>query len=234
MNDYPIGFFDSGIGGLTTLYQCRKALVAEDFIYLPDFENVPYGNKSSQEIETLSFLNVEKLLRFKVKAIVIACNTATSVAAEKLRESYTMPIIGLEPALKPAFDAKGAGKVLLLCTYATAHQEKFKRLMDNYGGNVIVAPQRDLAALIEKNIFSLERIRPEVYGILSKYDGVSSVVLGCTHYVFIKNMINDFYCGRLKIYDGNAGAAKRLKYLLEKNDALSSKTGSKGSVIFLC
>jgi len=231
MNPFPIGVFDSGAGGLSVLLACRALLPSEDFIYLADTKNAPYGNKKDAEI--LARVNVccERLISLNCKAIVVACNTATGVGIKTLRERYARPFVGLEPAIKPAIEAGIAGEIVLLCTEATARQEKLLKLLSQFqirhpSSTVTVAPQKNLAALIESHFADLESIRPQVHDILQTHKTAVAVVLGCTHYVFIREMIADFF--RLHgcenpIFDGNAGAARRLKSLLKQGGLLTGK-----------
>ncbi len=222
MNDAPIGVFDSGVGGIGTLKSCLDLLDGESFVYLADRSGLPYGTKRGEEIEKRVDECVRALLSEGVKAIVVACNTATNVGIAALREKYNMPFVGVEPAVKPAALECKRGNVLVLLTPATAAQAKFLSLLERFdNGRIIVAPQSGLAETIETHIDDIDAIRCEVYDILRRYRDVEGVVLGCTHYVFLKDIIRDFYGGRIKIYDGNDGVAKRLKAVLEQNDMLA-------------
>jgi len=271
MNAWPIGIFDSGAGGLSVLSSCRALLPYEDFIYLSDASHAPYGNKTDGEIAERVFACCERLMNLNCKAIVVACNTATGVGIKMLRQRYARPFVGLEPAMKPAVKAGIAGEIVILCTEATARQEKFLALLKQcvsgqlsvvswiaapMGRNVIktipspeprtpnpgfpptitVAPQKKLAALIEIRIDNLESIRPQVYEILTPYKDAAAVILGCTHYVFIREMIADFYRlqdRKIPIFDGNAGAARRLKGLLKKGQLLTNRKTAGGVRLIL-
>ena len=216
MNDAPIGVFDSGVGGISTLSACLDLLPSESFVYLADRSGMPYGSKSHDEIESRVGVCVETLLGEGVKAIVVACNTATNVGIAALRERYSLPFVGVEPAVKPAAIACRKGNILVLSTPATAAQEKFARLIERYdNGRIIIAPQPTLAEKTERHIDNLEAIRRDVYDILSRYRNVEGVVLGCTHYSFLKGIISDFYGGKIKIFDSSEGAARRLVYILD-------------------
>lgn len=126
VKNMPIGFFDSGVGGLSVLREAIKLLPNEDFIYFGDSKNAPYGTKSVDEVRELSFKASELLLKYSVKAIVVACNTATSAAIENLRNTYkNMPIIGIEPALKPAVELKREGKIVIMATPMTLSEKSF-------------------------------------------------------------------------------------------------------------
>lgn len=222
MNNAPIGVFDSGVGGISTLRSCLDALPNESFIYLADRSGLPYGNKTLEAISARVDTCVNTLLREGVKAVVVACNTATNVGIKTLRETYAVPFVGVEPALKPAVEACGRGNVLLLLTAATEKQDKFRALKEKYdNGRVIVAPQETLASEVENHIENVEALRGTVYSILRRYKNVEGVVLGCTHYLFLRPLIHDFYNGHIKIFDGNAGTARRLKAVLEEGSLLA-------------
>ena len=126
-----IAFFDSGIGGLTVLQEALKILPHEQYIYFADSDNAPYGIRTSQEIRNLVFDAVEFLIKQDIKALVLACNTATSVAVKELRATYTLPIIGMEPAVKPALKAADNKKTLICATQRTLEEDKLKELIQN-------------------------------------------------------------------------------------------------------
>ena len=219
------------------LLEGKKLLPHEDFVYLADIKNAPYGNKTDAEISARVFDCSERLLKIGCKAIVIACNTATNVGIKMLRERYNCPFVGLEPALKPAMRATIEGTVVLLCTEATARQEKFLTLCRKFGKeNLLVAPQKDLAALVEHNLCVLEKIRRPVYEILMPIKAARAIVLGCTHYIFLKDIITDFYRAQgqtIRFFDGNTGAINRLKSLLVQGGLLTSqKTAGSVRVFF--
>lgn len=200
-----IAFFDSGIGGLTLLRECAANLPDEKFVYLGDNARAPYGNKSAEEIKTLTAQAFAYLARFPLKAAVVACNTVTADCIGFLRERFSFPILGVEPAVKPA--AKRGGSVLVLSTAATASSARFQALLDRWSGAARLIPYSptSLAGEIEKNISDLSRLDLSV--LLPKMQ-CDAVVLGCTHYIFVKKRIEDFYGCRA--YDGNAGTAARL------------------------
>lgn len=222
MSDAPIGVFDSGVGGVSVLKACLDVLPSENFVYLADRSGMPYGNKTHEEIEKRVELCVQTLQSEGVKAIVAACNTATNVGIASLRKKYDMPFVGLEPAVKPAAENCGRGNILVLLTPLTAEQEKFKKLKEKYdNGRLIIAPQENLAEEVEEHIDDYHALKKPVYDILRRYKNVEGVVLGCTHYVFLRPIVEEFYGGRIKIFDGNDGAARRLKSVLESDRLLS-------------
>lgn len=206
-----IAFFDSGIGGLTVLHECRKRLPQELFYYYGDNARAPYGNLSEREI----LRNVEEAFAvfsyLEVKAVVLACNTVTAVCAESLRKKYPFPIIGAEPAVLPA--AKEGGEVLVLSTVATANSTRFQTLRQRVEtryphADIRVAPCPTLAGEIEKHLTD------DTYDFTKSFPIATpkSVVLGCTHYIYLKERIENYY--HAKVFDGNEGIAKRLQFLL--------------------
>jgi glutamate racemase len=219
----PIGVFDSGVGGITVLKTCVKILPNENFIYFGDTKNSPYGNLSDQKITELTFCAVDKLISKGVKAVVIACNTATAAAINALRSKHNdLDIIGIEPAIKPAC-LRTNGRVLVLLTQAAARQDKFKSLIEKCGSEkVIICPLKDLAQKIEQNIEDFNKLRRYIFSIFSGYQnrGIEAVVLGCTHYIFVKDLIAQVFPDAV-LYDGNIGLANHLKDLLSKKDLLN-------------
>lgn len=231
MNDNPIGIFDSGSGGLTVLDSCRNLLPSENYVYVSDSRDGGWGGLRERQIYSRARDCVERLCDYGCKVVVAACNTATGVAIGELRHEYDIPFVGLEPALKPAREAYPEGRILLLCTPATARQPKFAELMKKYGDrDVAVCPQPTLARKIEKNLHSLENLDEEVRRIADEEEAVA-VVLGCTHYVFLRSAFEREYGGREHVFDGNAGAARRLKDIL-KSKGILSPASKMGHVVF--
>lgn len=229
MNRKPIGVFDSGIGGISLLRNLRLELPAEDFIYYGDDANAPYGTRPEQEILSLVRNDVAFLCSFGVKAIVIACNTATSAAAKVLRSEMSIPIIGIEPALKPAEEMRGDGMIAVLATPATLRQEKFRELYSKYGSHAIPIPCPGLMEFAEREITDGKELDDYLKDILSPLKGIKldGVVLGCTHYSFLCNSIRKAL-GNVRLFDGNAGTARQLRRVLADWDLLSDK--SSGSI----
>jgi len=221
----PIGIFDSGMGGISVLKEATKMLPSESFIYYGDGANIPYGTKSVDVLIQLSDSICQMLIRtYDVKAIVIACNTATSAAVSYLRNKYTIPIIGMEPALKPAVKAHFGGTVGVLATPVTLREEKFKKLSALYKEQttVIELPAPNLVTLVEKGTVDGEEAIKE---ILVALDGnektLDALVLGCTHFVFLKEAITLYFNNAISIYDGNNGTIRNLKTILEATSQLS-------------
>ena len=231
MNDL-IGFFDSGVGGVSVLHTARRILPNEHFLYYGDNGHAPYGPKLLEEIRRLSAESVGVLLDRGVKAVVIACNTATSAYAEILRAELKLPVIGMEPALKPAQEARHGGEILVLATQATLTLPKFQRLMKRYGDHVIPVVGRGLVELVEAGKADSPETEAALRELLGRYVGrsIDSVVLGCTHYPFLAGAIRRMF-PEAELFDGRTGTCMRLKHLLEAG-GLRSK-GTEGSVEFL-
>ena len=231
MNDL-IGFFDSGVGGVSVLHTARRILPNEHFLYYGDNGHAPYGPKPLEEIRRLSAESVGVLLDRGVKAVVIACNTATSAYAEILRAELKLPVIGMEPALKPAQEARHGGEILVLATQATLTLPKFQRLMKRYGDHVIPVIGRGLVELVEAGKADSPETEAALRELLGRYVGrsIDSVVLGCTHYPFLAGAIRRMF-PEAELFDGRTGTCMRLKHLLEAG-GLRSK-GTEGSGGFL-
>lgn len=231
----PIGIFDSGMGGISVLKEAQKILPKESFVYFGDGQNIPYGEKSVDELIKLSNSICEMLLEaYHVKAIVIACNTATSAAVSYLRNKFDIPIIGMEPALKPAVQEHEAGTVGVLATEVTLREEKFKNLAALYSQStdIIKLPAPNLVHLVERGIVEGEEANKEIIRALKGYaNNLDALVLGCTHFVFLKGAINDLFNHKFSIYDGNAGTVRNLKRILEAHSLLN--TDSQCQIIIL-
>ena len=232
--DRPIGFFDSGVGGISVLKQALKVLDGENYIYLGDNLHVPYGNKTEDEIRRLSMQCGDFLYQKGVKAIVVACNTATSIAVQTMREKYCIPVVSIEPAVKPAIEADRCGKILVMATPATISQRRYNALLDRVGQKerVINLPCEGLAQDIEQ--YALDG--PEITDYLEEKFApfakmtVAGIVLGCTHYSFIEKTIRRV-AGRIlpsefEIYDGRYGTVRQLKRVLAERGLLREKRES--------
>ena len=217
----PIGVFDSGAGGISTLREMIRELPDERFIYFGDTANAPYGTKNTDEVIACVRDVVKRLLEKDIKALVIACNTATGAAAATLRGELDIPVVGMEPALKPASKMRKSGSVLVLATPLTLQQEKFENLMKQYGQGAVKVPCPGLMELVESD--DKDGARNYLQKLFSRWpaDKVDAVVLGCTHYVFLKDMIREMLPERIAITDGNAGTARQLKRVLEQADLLN-------------
>ena len=230
----PIGFFDSGVGGISVLKESLKVLPSEDFVYFGDSLNAPYGTKNVNEVRKLTFNAMDFLLSKGVKVVVIACNTATSAAIDALRQKYTdIPIIGIEPALKPAVEISKGKSIIIMATPMTLSEKKFSNLMDKYDKevNIISLPCAGLVELIEDGITEGHQIEEYLRDKLKKFMclDVACIVLGCTHYPFIKNELIKIVGEKTTIIDGSVGTVNQLKRQLASNNLLNEKK-TKGTV----
>lgn len=231
--DKPIGMFDSGVGGVSVLRKARKMLPNEQFIFFGDTLHAPYGTKSREEVLQLSRNVAEKLIAMGAKAIVIACNTATSAAAQTLREMYSLPIIAMEPALKPASLLHRDGYVLSLATPGTIKGEKYQQLLQKYGEGVVSLPCPGMMEFVEQGETDSPALHAFLTDLFAPYQEKlpEAIVLGCTHYVFLKKAIARHFPG-VALIDGNEGTVRQLKHTLEERNLLAG-SDSPGGVTFL-
>jgi glutamate racemase len=220
-NERPIGVFDSGVGGISVLRELIRIMPNEDYIYLGDSKNAPYGTKTLEQVRQLSFQNTRLLLAQGAKGLVVACNTATSAAVRLMRSEYPdVPIVGIEPALKPAALQKPHPKVLVMATPVTLEQEKFRQLMARFQDQADIYPLAcpGLMEFVEAGDLESEELRQFLRELLSPYlkMGLDSVVLGCTHYPFAAGMIRQILGERVSIFDGGAGTAREMRRRLEE------------------
>ncbi|MBQ4580997.1 MAG: glutamate racemase [Clostridia bacterium] len=222
----PIGVFDSGVGGIGTLAALRRELPQERFLFYGDTANAPYGTKTREEVMGCVSRIVDHLLEQDVKAVVIACNTATAVAAAELRAKYELPIIGIEPALKPASEIRREGSILVMATPMTLKLEKFRALYERYGEGAIPLPCPGLMELVERE--ADDEARRYLLELFSPYDlnKVDAVVLGCTHYVFLRPILKGILPETVSVLDGNEGTARQMRRVLAQRDLLSGGQGS--------
>lgn len=219
----PVGVFDSGIGGISALREMKRILPNETFIYYGDIFHAPYGTKTTEEVVACVNNVVHGLILQKIKALVIACNTATGAAAETLRRNLDIPVIGMEPALKPASEIRGEGMILVLATPLTLQQEKFTRLMEKYGKGAVKVPCVGLMEMVENEDW--ERAGQFLEGVFSGFDmnQVDAIVLGCTHYVFLKELIRSMVPDRIAITEGSEGTARQLKRVLQRGNLMNEQ-----------
>ncbi|SHJ03763.1 glutamate racemase [Propionispora hippei] len=227
-----IGFFDSGIGGMTVLYHALRLLPREDYIYYADTQHVPYGEKSKTDVKKYVFEAVDFLVRQGIKALVIACNTATSIAAKELREKYDFPIIGIEPAVKPAIlrSQEQGRRVLVFTTRLTLREEKFNNLVARLDEDHIVdgLALPGLVEFAERFEFNETVVRPYLTTQLAPYklEEYGTVVLGCTHFPFYKDTMKTIFAPEVDIIDGGKGTAENLARTLQKANKFQQGTGS--------
>ena len=220
-----IGFFDSGVGGLSVMREAISIMPNENFIYFGDSKNAPYGIKSFEEIRRLSLNAADFLIKKNIKALVVACNTATSVAIKDLREKYKdIPIIGIEPAIKPAVEQKKQGKIIIMATPMTLAEKKFNRLINKYIGQAefVSVPCPELVELVESGKLEGKEVSDYLKEKLNPYlkNDVGAIVLGCTHFPFVKKEIQ-LLAEDASIIDGSFGTVKQLKRKLGLNNMLN-------------
>lgn len=212
----PIGFFDSGVGGLSVLKEAIKLMPNENYIYFGDSKNAPYGVREISDVKKLTYAAVDYLLKKNAKALVIACNTATSAAVAPLRKAYPkVPIVGIEPAIKPAVNLNKEGSIIIMATPMTLSLSKFNNLLDKYkqDSDIIPMPCAGLVEYIEDGNLSGEELKKYLKNKFNPYKNktIGSVVLGCTHYPFIKDTIKEIIGHDVEIIDGGYGTSQEMK-----------------------
>ncbi len=233
MDSRPVGFLDSGLGGISVLGEALQLLPDENYLYFGDTLHIPYGDKPPEMVYQYTHAAVDQLIQMNAKAIVIACNTATSVAAQQLRQELPLPIIGMEPALKPASLLPGEGQVLVMATRNTLKLPKFQSLMSLYGQDAIPLPCSGLMECVEDGELDGDRVETLLDGLFAPYRNqpIKAVVLGCTHYPFLRKTISRFFGPDVPLIDGNLGTVRQLRRRLEEENLLSPGPG--GQVTFL-
>lgn len=225
--DAPVGVFDSGVGGISVLQHIHAMLPHEQLLYVADSRYAPYGSKTPQEIQSRCFEIADFLISKDAKALVVACNTATAAAIDSMREKYTLPIIGMEPAVKPAAEASKNGVIGVLATVGTLKSAQFAGLLESYGRNVKVVTQGciGLVECIERG----ELQSHNTLDLLKKYcqplldEGADTIVLGCTHYPFVKPLIQQIVGKNVTLIDTGAAVAKHLQKRLAALDLLTQQ-----------
>lgn len=222
MSKNPIGVMDSGVGGISVLKHIHTLLPHEHLAYFADSAHAPYGNKSLEEIRQRCFAVADFLIAQQVKALVVACNTATAAAITDMRARYALPIIGMEPAVKPAAAASKNGIVGVLATVGTLKSAQFAALLESYGRNVKVITQGciGLVECVERG----ELNTSETKALIKQYtwpllaEGADTIVLGCTHYPFVRPLIEEIAGPAVAIIDTGAAVAKQVQHkLIETN-----------------
>lgn len=228
MKNNSIGFFDSGIGGITIWESVNRLLPNENTIYLADSKNSPYGKKTNDELTNISKENVEFLINKKCKLIVVACNTATTNSINFLRKSYNLPFIGIEPAIKPAALNTKTGKIGVLATKGTLGSSLFEKTSNIHGQNVEIIEQRGLGLveLIEKGIYSGSKIDSLLKEYLNPMleNNIDKLVLGCTHYPLIKESIKKIINESINIIECSEAVALQTERVLIKSNLINSGT----------
>lgn len=226
-----IGLLDSGVGGVTVLAEALRRMPGEDYLYFADTRNVPYGEKPKEEVRRFIFEGVEQMLELEMKALVIACNTATSIAAEDLRRKYSFPIIGMEPAVKPAVlrNEMQEKRVLVCATSLTLKETKYKQLVSAIDRKHIVDSLAlpGLVELAESRIFGGDEAEGYLRSAMSclELEQYGTVVLGCTHFPLFKEVFRKLLPPGTDVIDGAEGTVKHLAAVLEREGLSGGGTG---------
>jgi glutamate racemase len=234
MTTGAIGVFDSGVGGLSVLHHIRLTLPNERLIYVADSAHVPYGDKSAHYIEQRAIALTRFLIEQGADAIVIACNTATAAAAATLRRQFNLPIVGMEPAVKPAVSATKSGIVGVLATIGTLESARFAALLERYAGKVNIVTQ-GCPGLVEQvesgdlhGIRTRELVERYTTPLLAR--GADTLILGCTHYPFLSNLIREIAGDHVTLIDTGEAVARHLQRRL--TNELPSRTTSEPDELF--
>ncbi len=226
--DY-IAVFDSGLGGLSVLRHLRRRMPGERFLYYGDSAHAPYGVRSRAEVEALTLSTAERLMSRGLKALVVACNTATSAAIEPLRAKYPdLIVVGIEPALKLAADRFPGGRIGVMATPVTLREEKFCHLLTRYAAKcqVYKIPAPQLVPLIEEGRVDTPIMEQTLHGLLDPFaDKMDALVLGCTHFPFASHAMERLLGPRVAVLDGGDGTARETLHRLEAADLLEKGPG---------
>ena len=228
-SDY-IAVFDSGVGGISVLRHLMNTMPGERYLYFGDSANSPYGSRTTQEVQALTLTAIENLMaQYPIKAVVVACNTATAAAIRLLRHTYPkLIIIGIEPALKVAADHFPGGRVGVLATEVTLREEKFDTLLHRFDENVTISkiPAPGLVELVEHGKVDAPETEALLRKVLGPYLGkLDAVVLGCTHYPFARNAIRRVLGDDVVLLDGGEGTARETRRRLENAGLLENGGG---------
>lgn len=234
MSDAPIAVFDSGLGGLSVLLALRRALPCENFLYFGDSANAPYGPLPTEKIRELTLAHAQQLFLRGAKALVVACNTATSAAVDELRAMFpTRIIIGIEPALRLAVRRHPGGSIVVMATDATLRERKFAALMQREAGaaRIVKCPCPELVDFVERGELSGARVEAVLQRELSEAlkPAPDAVVLGCTHFPFLSGAISRVVGPKAELLDGAQGTAEQTRRRLEQVGLL--RQSGCGSVI---
>ena len=227
-NDF-IAVFDSGVGGISVLRHLVRILPSERFLYFGDSANAPYGTKTKEQVRNLTFAAAEKLMKRGIKALVVACNTATSAAINDLRKAYPdRIIIGIEPALKLAADKFPGGRLGVMATPMTLREGKFAALMERFQESceIYKIPAPGLVELIESGGADSRETEELLKALFAPYPRLDALVLGCTHYPFARAAISRVLGSEVALLDGGDGTARETKRRLEAAGMLRTGVGS--------
>lgn len=235
-NEAPIAVFDSGVGGISVLRALLEEMPDEHYLYYGDSANAPYGTKSLEEVKRLTVAHVDRFIEEGAKAVVVACNTATSAAVRYLRQKYPfVPIIGIEPALKPAVLSGKHPNVIVMATPMTIREEKFHNLMDRYIGmaHIIPLPCPGLMEYIENGDIQSEELERFLERLFEPFEKqkLDAVVLGCTHYPFVSRELKKALGDGVMLFEGGPGTARETKRRLNEAGLLKDDR-KKGTIRF--
>ncbi|MFB9755175.1 glutamate racemase [Paenibacillus hodogayensis] len=235
-----IVFFDSGVGGLTVLREACRRLPAESFLYYADTQNVPYGVHTKEEVYGFVVGCIDDMLRsHPVRAIVVACNTATSAAVDELRKRYAFPVIGMEPAVKPALaTVRESGKrVLVTATPLTLKEHKFQQLLRKLEApsQVDAVGLPGLVEFAERGVFEGTEVEAYLRESFAPFEleRYGAVVLGCTHFVFFRETIRTMLPPDVLLMDGNDGTVKQMMRILELEGTSECSSGSEADIVYM-
>ncbi len=235
-NSNPIGFFDSGVGGTSIWKEVIQLLPNENSIYLSDSKNAPYGEKPIAEIIALSKKNTEKLIEMGCKIIVVACNTATTNAIQILRQTYSIPIIGIEPAIKPAALGSQTKSIGILATKGTLSSKLFSKTSELYSQNIniIEVVGNGLVSLIEQGKQNSPEIKEVLYTLLKPMldAKIDFLVLGCSHYPYLVPALKEILPADVTIIDSGEAVAKQTKKVLLENDLIDTSKKSSNHLLY--
>lgn len=226
LSQRPVAVFDSGVGGISVLQHIHALLPNEHLLYVADSKYAPYGNKSAAEIQARCIDITDFLIAQQAKAIVVACNTATAAAIDMMRDRYALPMIGMEPAVKPAATASKNGIIGVLATTGTLKSAQFAGLLESYGRNVKVVTQAcvGLVECVERGELhadaTLQLIKKYCQPLLD--EGADTIVLGCTHYPFVRPLIEQVVGAQVCLIDTGAAVARQLQKRLTTLNLLTS------------
>jgi glutamate racemase len=221
----PIGVFDSGVGGLSVLREIRRELPHEDLIYVADSGYAPYGDRSEDYVRGRAVAVMEFLRTRDAKAVVVACNTATGVAVDALRARYDLPIVAIEPAVKPAAAQSRSRIVGVLATTQTLAGQKFAKLVSTHAGDVEVLTQAAPGLVDQVETGQLNT--PSTRSLVERYlqpmleRGADTIVLGCTHYPFLEDLIRDVAGPGVAVIDSAMPVARELRRRLQAGNLLA-------------
>ncbi len=232
----PIAVFDSGVGGISVLRALLREMPNENYWYYGDSANAPYGTKRLEEVRALTISHVDSFISKGAKAVVVACNTATSAAVRLLRQKYPdVPIIGIEPALKPAALSGNYPNVIVMATPMTIREEKFHNLLERYMdvAHIISLPCPGLMEYIEQGTIRGAELEQFLIKLFEPFDKekLDAVVLGCTHYPFVSRELKKILGGSVRLFDGGPGTARETKRRLA-NAGLLNPGQTRGTIQF--